>query len=119
MNNDLFDWTPPVGYPAQPGFKERTTSREAARKIAPRAQSLRDQVLITLRVAWPGGLTADEAARKIGKSEFSVRPRLSELRAAGEIMPAKLEGGTRPLRRPNASGIDAIVWVCRRPGEET
>lgn len=112
---DLFDWKPAREYPETPGFKERTTSREAARKIAPRAQTLRDQVLITLRVAWPGGLTADEVARKIGKREFSVRPRLSELRTAGEIMPAMLAPAGRPLRRPNESGVDAIVWVCRAP----
>lgn len=108
---DLFDWTPVPGYPTQPGFKERTTSRDAARKIAPRAQTLRDQVYATLRNVWPAGLTADEVALRIGRKEFSVRPRLSELRASKDIMPT-------PLRRPNESGVDAIVWVCRRPEGE-
>ncbi len=112
MMSDLFDWTPPAGYPESPGFKEPTTSRDAARKIAPRAQSLRDQVLIILAAAWPGGMTADEVARKAGKREFSIRPRLSELRAKGEILPTT-------TRRPNESGVDAIVWVSRKPGDRS
>lgn len=107
MADDLFD-LPQAGYPTTPGFKERTTSRDAARKIAPRAQTIRDQVYATLRNVWPAGLTADEVAVRIGRREFSVRPRLSELRALKEIMPTT-------LRRPNESGVDAIVWVCKRP----
>lgn len=104
---DLFEFTPPATYPEVPGCKEPTTSREAARKIAGRAPSLRDQVRTTLEVAWPGGLTADEVAGKMGKREFSIRPRLSELREMGEIMPTA-------ARRKNESGVDAIVWVVRR-----
>ena len=45
MTPDLFDWQPPAGYPDAPGFKERTTSREAARKMEPRAGTLRGQVM--------------------------------------------------------------------------
>lgn len=117
-SSDLFDWTPPAGYPSAPGFKERTTSKAAARKIAPRAQTIRDQVYATLRNVWPAGLTADEVALRIGRREFSVRPRLSELRAASEIMPATWAADGSALRRANESGVDAIVWVCRRPGED-
>lgn len=113
---DLFDWADPVPtYPRSPGFKERTTSRDAARAIAPRAQTIRDQVYATLRNVWPAGLTADEVAVRIGRREFSVRPRLSELRAVGEIMPATWAASGEPLRRANESGVDAIVWVCKRP----
>lgn len=113
VDPDLFNWADQVlSYPRSPGFKERTTSRDAARKIAPRAQTLRDQVLITLRVAWPGGLTADEVARKVGKREFSIRPRLSELRNMRAIEPRATKGVVE--RRPNESGVDAIVWVAKR-----
>jgi hypothetical protein len=112
MVTDLFDWTPPSRYPETPGFKEGTTSREAARKIKPRAQSLRDQVLITLRTAWPGGLTADEVATKVGKKEFSIRPRLSELRSLRAIEPRTTKGVVD--HRPNESGVAAIVWVAKR-----
>ena len=108
--SDLFDWTPPKRFDPYggPGYKEHTTSRAAARKMAPRARSLRDQVLATLRNVWPAGLTADEVALRIGRTEFSVRPRFSELRALKEIVPTT-------QRRPNASGSDAIVWVCKNP----
>lgn len=107
---DLFDWTPL--YPSQPGYKEPTTSKAAARKMRPRAQSLREQVLITLRTTWPQGLTADEVATKVGKKEFSIRPRLSELRALRAIEPRTSKGEVET--RPNESGSDAIVWVAKR-----
>lgn len=115
---DLFD-LPPTGYPHAPGFKEQTTSRDAARKISPRAPTLREQVYATLRNVWPAGLTADEVALRIGRREFSVRPRLSELRNVGDIHPATRNSAGDPLRRANESGVDAIVWVCRRPEGET
>lgn len=107
MTPDLFDWTPPPGYPETPGFKEPTTSRDAAEKIKPVAKTLRDQALEALRVAWPGGLTADEIAGKLGRSELSIRPRISELREQRAIEPSTRRG-------VNASGMTAIVWVARR-----
>ena len=67
MTPALFDWTPPPTYPAAPGFKEPTTSRDAAEKIKPIAKTLRDQALAALRVAYPDGLTADEVAVKLGR----------------------------------------------------
>lgn len=105
--SDLFDWTPPPKYPEHPGSKENTTSREAATKMAPIARTLRDQVLVTLRTAWPGGLTADEVATKCGKREFSIRPRLSELHKMRAIEPTT-------VRRQNVSGMSATVWVAKR-----
>lgn len=108
---DLFDHKP---YPTNPGFTEPTTSRDAARKIAPRAQTLRDQVLIAYRVAWPAGLTADEAAAKMGKSILSVRPRVTELRKTGDLMVVKNLDGS-PSTRKNDSGVEAAVLVCLRP----
>jgi predicted ArsR family transcriptional regulator len=49
------------------------------------------------------GATADEIATELGESVLSVRPRVSELRALGEIE----ETGER---RVNESGRRAIVW---------
>jgi hypothetical protein len=109
---DLFEWTPPASYPESPGYKEATTSKEAAAKMKPRAGTLREQVLTALRVAWPQGLTADEVAAKIGKREFSIRPRLTELKALRAIEPRTEKGIVQ--RRKNESGLDAIVWVARR-----
>lgn len=112
---DLFDWTPPPGYPSTPGFKEPTTSRDAAERIAPEAKTLRDNAMKVLRAAWPAGLTAHEIAARMGRSIMAVAPRLSELRKTGDVMPAMQEGGAKPQRRSNESGCSAIVWVCRRP----
>lgn len=110
---DLFDWTPPPGYPDSPGFKERTTSQEAARKMAPRAGTLRADVMTVYRTAWPAGLTADECAARMGKSILSVRPRVTELRRQGQLVPTLRDG--KPDRRANESGLEATVLVCRRP----
>lgn len=112
MMNDLFGWKPTPGYPARPGFKEPTTSRDAAEKVAPVAKTLRDQVLVALRAAWPEGLTADEVAAKLGKREFSIRPRLSELLKVRAIEPRATKGIVE--RRNNTSGMSAIVWVAKR-----
>jgi DNA-directed RNA polymerase specialized sigma24 family protein len=109
---DLFDWTPEPGYPHAAGWKEPTTSRDAATKVAPLAKTLRDQVLVTLRVVWPEGLTADEVAEKMGRREISVRPRLTELRHLRAIEPRTTKGVVD--RRNNPSGMSAIVWVARR-----
>lgn len=108
---DLFDWSPSQ-YPRSPGAKERTTSAEAARKTKPRAQGLRDRVLIELRKVWPEGLTADEVAARVGKKEFSIRPRLSELRALRAVQPRTTNGVVD--KRDNESGMAAIVWVAKR-----
>jgi hypothetical protein len=112
MSADLFNWKPPAGYPARPGFKEATTSRDAAEKVVPIAKGLRDNVLVVLRAVWPEGLTADEVAAKVHKKEFSIRPRLSELRAMRAIEPRTVKGVVE--RRPNESASDAIVWVAKR-----
>lgn len=112
MTPDLFDWTPPPGYPDAPGFKEATTSRDAAEKIAPIARTLRDQALQILRTAWPAGMTADEVAARMGKTEFSIRPRITELSKLRAIEKCNNKGAV--LRRDNSSGMSATVWVARR-----
>jgi predicted ArsR family transcriptional regulator len=91
------------GYPRRPGYKERTTSRDAAHAVAPRAKTLRAAVLAALKAVAPNGLTADEIAARLGEDRHSVRPRVSELHAAGLVEAA-------PARRRNASGLSARVW---------
>ena len=59
---DLFEWTPPEGYPNAPGWKEETTSRDAAKAMGIMACRMRDDVLTLYRAAWPAGMTADEVA---------------------------------------------------------
>jgi predicted ArsR family transcriptional regulator len=88
-------------YPIEPGYKARTTSLSAARSLNDKAPRLRqlcvDQLLLY------GPLTADECARNMGVDKLSIRPRFSELAAAGKI----LDSGDR---RANGSGKRAIVW---------
>ena len=90
-------------YPHAPGFKQRGGASEAAaRIIAPRISGLRAKVLQEI-TRHPEGVTADEVADAIGKTEFSVRPRVTELQAIGKIVPTG-------ERRRNRSGMSASVW---------
>lgn len=96
--SDLFQW---AGYPERPGFKKRGTSKEAAESVAPKAALLRDKVLALFQRGLR--LTADECAQRIKEEAWSVRPRLSELAAAGLI-------AETAQRRTNRSGHSAAVW---------
>lgn len=92
-------------FPFSAGYKEPTTSLEAAQAIekSGRAAILRDKCLKAIHASiW--GLTADETAADLGESILGVRPRISELRARGLIRKTD-------LRRRNASGMSASVWV--------
>ena len=92
----------PLSYPASPGFKERTTSRDAAKAVSSRAKTLREKVLQALQTR---PMTADEVAAFIGESVLSTRPRLSELVKLGLIWPTD-------DRRENESGLKATVWTA-------
>lgn len=89
-------------YPTAPGAQDRDTSRASAAAIAPTAALLRDRVLALFERS--KGLTADEAAGRLGLSILSVRPRVTELVRAGKLR----DSGTR---RKNGSGRSAIVWL--------
>lgn len=91
---DLFD------YPTAPGFKEPTTSLEAAASMVRHAPRLRDQCRQALGVE---PATADEVAERLGLSILAVRPRITELFRQGVIT----ETGER---RENHSGRRAKVW---------
>lgn len=116
---DLFDWTPPPRksprffdesiYPSAPGFKEGTTSRDAARAIAGDAAILRERVFAAFAAAGAAGLTADEAAARGGRDWRSVRPRVTELSNADP--PRIVPTGER---RANDTGQKAKVWRIAR-----
>lgn len=101
----LFDHR--VTYPDHPGFKVPGTSEEAARRVRGSAKVLRERVLVRLRER-AAGMTADEIAEDLNLSVLSVRPRVSELNRLGEIR-------KNGLRRRNASGLSASVWVVSPP----
>jgi hypothetical protein len=90
-------------YPNFPGFKGPPTSREAARRISRHSSTVRDLVLAEFRAAFPRGLGADEIAARLNQSILTVRPRCSELLAAGLIEQT-------PERRRNVSGMSAATW---------
>jgi hypothetical protein len=92
----------PLPYPKAPGFKERGgTSEQVAREIcAGQAKALRDVVYEVIK--WLPR-TSDEVAEALHMSILTIRPRLSELRAEGKIVPTG-------VRRRNASGKMATVW---------
>lgn len=105
MLGDLFGHDPVAErYPNFPGSKKAEgPSKEAARAIAPLANSLRGKVLRLYREKHPLGLTVDELTHEAKISPFTARPRVSELVAAGF-----LEDSAE--RRPNESGHSATVW---------
>ena len=90
-------------YPTTPGFKASGTSQDAALEIKPHAQNLREGCLRELAAA---SLTADEVANRLDSSILAIRPRISELKALGQIM----DSG---MRRPNSSGHKAVVWTVK------
>lgn len=96
----------PLAYPASPGFKEPTTSKDAARAVSASAPLIREKVFAAIREAGLHGLTPDETAAKIGESILAVRPRFSELAKAQRIV----ETGER---RRNESGLRAKAWRAR------
>lgn len=93
-------------YPAQPGWRKNApeTSRIAAVQVAGEAEILRGQCLDVL-VRTQDGLTADEVAVALNRSVLSIRPRISELRAAGLV-------SDTGIRRRNVSGHSAAVWAA-------
>jgi len=89
-------------YPHAAGWKEPTTSQDAAASVDTNA--LQQLVRECLRAH--GAMTADECAQQLGLSILSIRPRFSELRALGVIV----DTGDRHLNR---SGKRAMVWSLR------
>jgi len=90
-------------YPLFPGHKTEApeTSVVAAEAIAPKAETLRRLVLDYYRAGHTR--TADEISSVLGFSVLSIRPRVSELHAAGYIEDTG-------VRRRNKSGRQAAVW---------
>lgn len=93
-------------YPDSPGFKEPTTSLEAARGLQARANSLRRKALVLLKGFGP--MTPDELARLMCKTVLAIRPRVTELARMGLIE-------RTGERRKNVSGMSAHVYRISNP----
>ena len=92
-------------YPNAPGHRNVETSIAAAMELAPKLGRLQRMAEAAIRNAGPQGLTADELAARLDMDRWSIQPRTSELRCKGLIR----DSG---LRRPNATGKSAIVWIA-------
>jgi predicted ArsR family transcriptional regulator len=92
-------------YPNSPGYRANApeTSREAAEAIAPMARNHRAQVLAVLKEAYPESRSSDQIAHAIGLSPYSVRPRVSELQAAGKVE-------RTDDRAKNDGGRSVVLW---------
>lgn len=75
-------------YPKTAGYKEETTSKAAAERIEAtgRAASIRDRLMRLFQAGRV--LTCYDAERELGVSQFSLRPRLTELQHQGKIRKA-------------------------------
>jgi hypothetical protein len=93
-------------YPDAPGHRDVDTSIAAANALAPKLGRLQRLAENAIREAGLYGLTADELAARLGMDRWSIQPRTSELRRKGLIR----DSG---LRRPNATGKQAIVWIAK------
>lgn len=98
---DLFTWR--ESYPRHAGWKDQTTSKDAAIAIEKtgRAATLREDVLAYYRTG--AEATADEVADAMKESPLSIRPRVAELKAAGLL----IETG---IRRKSSTGRSSHVW---------
>jgi hypothetical protein len=83
VTQDVFNFG--TSYPALPGHKRGETSAAAAEAMSLRAPGLRQRIARTLADIYPADLTPDEAARQLELTPFAVRPRFTELAAAGLI----------------------------------
>ena len=106
MTPDLFDWKAPPKYPEEPGYKEPTTSKDAAEKMKKRAPTLRALAIAEFKEVYPRTLTADELASRLKKTVLAIRPRVTELYKTGMIE-------RHGPRRENTSGLEAHAyrWV--------
>lgn len=91
-------------YPERPGYKRAGTSSEAARVIESAASTLRELSFAVIAQS-VHGMTADEVAKRLGKSVLAIRPRISELAASQRIR-------ATDERRKNDSGMSATVYVA-------
>ncbi len=86
-------------YPNYPGYKSRDTSKEAAARVS-NVSEMKQRIIELFRY---NNLSDDELARLMGLGVHKVRPRRSELTAAGLIV----DSGDRVL---SPEGRNSIVW---------
>ncbi|WP_298196746.1 hypothetical protein [Novosphingobium sp.] len=98
-------------YPDMPGVRPGSpdTAIEAALSMADVAKSRERQAMVLISANAANGCTSDEVADTLGWERYSSRPRLSTLKARGEIV----DSGKR---RKGTSGRNQAVWVLPEYG---
>lgn len=95
------------GYPDNPGARQSSpeTSFEVASHVADAAKSRERLARVLIRNRGLHGATADEVAQVLGwLPHYAARPRLSGMKARGEIV----DSGTR---RAGLSGRRQVAWI--------
>ena len=87
-----------------PGYKEHSTSKEAATKVASRSRKLREKTLDAIKRKHSYGATPEEVSEILNESILSIRPRFTELK----IMEWIFDSGER---RRNAFNSNTKVWI--------
>lgn len=97
-------------YPERPGYKSHGPSETAARQVAPRSKTDREDCYRLILQSGANGMTADEAANLLKIDFMRTRPRFSELGSDkhGRTPEIKDSGRTRPSR----SGNPQTVWIA-------
>lgn len=98
----------PGPYRGLPGYKEPTTSRDAAKAVATSTPLLRERVFTAIRDAGAEGLTPDECSILLNEDEKAIRPRFTEL--GPKHQNRIVETGER---RENESGLKAKAWRAK------
>jgi hypothetical protein len=101
---DLFSYR--EVYPQAPGYRDRNTSRAAARAMQPRQGTIQAEVLDALAIR---PMTSFELAAAIGRSYRSVQPRTAELARSTDTRGALIKD-TGARRVDPETGRNAIVW---------
>ena len=93
-------------YPDIPAAREGSpeTAFEAAESMAEAAKTREMKALRLIRAKASNGATADEVAEALEWERYSSRPRLSTMKARGDIV----DSGHR---RIGVSGRRQVVWV--------
>ena len=89
--------------------RHSATSRDAAKSVASKAETLRAQVLAFIAQQGERGATDEEIQLALGMAGNTQRPRRCELVKAGRI---KEQG-----RRKTSAGRSAAVWVIKTEDE--
>lgn len=89
--------------------RHSATSRDAAKSVASKAETLRAQVLAHIANCGERGATDEEIQLALGMAGNTQRPRRCELAKAGRI---KEQG-----RRKTSTGRSAVVWVIKTTEE--